>query len=87
MKVREGDAAWIGLLAYVTAYDAYAMITGRETLTNSYYRALADPKRRWLTIAAWGYLTGHLFEVLPKKYDVMAQMGVTAARLRSRFHW
>jgi len=81
MKISEGDAAWLGLLAYVVAYDAYAMICRHETLTSSYYRALADPKRRYITILTWGYLTGHLFKIIPQKYDFMAQMGQIASHV------
>jgi len=82
MKIKEGDVAWIGLLAYVVAYDVYAMATGHETLTSSYYRALSDPRRRWVTITAWGYLTGHLYGVIPKRFDLMARVGTVASRLR-----
>lgn len=84
MKVSEGDAAWIGLLAYVAAYDAYAMVTGHETLSSSYYRALTDPKRRWLTITVWAGLTGHLFKLIPRKYDPLAQVGTIATRCAQR---
>jgi hypothetical protein len=66
MKVPEGDAAWIGLLAYVVAYDAYALLTGKETLSSAYYRALAHPRRRWPTIATWVLLTSHLFRLTPR---------------------
>lgn len=81
VKISEGDAAWIGLLAYVVAYDAYAMITGRETLSSSYYRALSDPKRSKLTIAVWLGLSAHLYQLIPKKWDPLAQIGVIATRL------
>ena len=83
-KITEGDKAWIGLAGYVVAYDAWAMITGRETLTSSFYRALDSPIRRWPTVMAWGYLTGHLFGAIPRRYDLMARMGEIAESIRGR---
>ena len=85
VNIKEGDAAWIGLLVYVVMYDAYAMYTGHETLSNAYYRALAHPRRRKLTIAVWVGLTAHLFQLIPRKYDPLAQLGVIATR-SSRIH-
>lgn len=80
MDIKEGDAAWIGLLAYVVAYDTYAMLTDRETLSSAYYRALAHPRRRWMTIAVWAGLTGHLFQVIPPKCDPLLRAGAIATR-------
>jgi len=65
----EGDRAWVGLLIYVAAYDTCAIIQGRETLSSSFARALQHPVRRWPTMVAWAYLTGHLFEILPREID------------------
>jgi hypothetical protein len=58
----EGDRAWLGLLLGVVIYDAWAVVTQRETLSQSFDRALRDPKRSGVTIAAWSALTMHLFD-------------------------
>ena len=58
----EGDRAWVGLLAYVVAYDLWAGLTGRETLSMSFDRALKDPLRGAATLALWAGVTIHLFE-------------------------
>ena len=64
-----GDKAWLGLAGYVLAYDLFAALTGRETLSSAYWRAVQNPWRRWPTIVFWGYLTVHLFHGLPDRYD------------------
>ena len=57
-----GDRAWLGLLAYIVTYDAYALFRRRETLSQSFDRALRDPRRNVLTIAVWAGVTVHLFD-------------------------
>ena len=69
MAFTEGDAAWAGLAAYVIAYDAWAILTGRETLSASYYRAVQHPLRRWPTLIVWVLLTLHLFHLIPERFD------------------
>ena len=81
-RIKEGDIAWVGLLAYIVAYDAYAMTTGHETLSASYYRALQDPRRQWLTIVVWIGMTGHLFRLIPERYDLLRQIGIVARCIR-----
>jgi hypothetical protein len=64
-KMSHGDLAWIALLAGVAAYDywaAYDKSLGRDTLSQSFDRALADPVRRWPTTLVWAALTAHLFD-------------------------
>ena len=61
MRINSGTKAWLGLVGYVLAYDLYAIRSGRQTLSAAFYEALRHPQRRWLVIAAWAYLTGHLF--------------------------
>jgi hypothetical protein len=58
----EGDRAWLGLLAYVVGYDAWALATRHETLSASFDRALRHPIRSVITLLAWGALTAHLFD-------------------------
>ena len=71
-----GDKAWVGLAAYIAAYDLYAVATGNETMSMSFYRALKHPVRRWPTIAVWGYITCHLFKFIPDEYDPLRRLGV-----------
>ena len=65
----EGDRAWVGLACYIVAYDILAVATGRETLSQSYARALDHPLRRWPTTLVWVYLTAHLFRLIPRRLD------------------
>lgn len=80
-SMREGDKAWVGLAAYVVAYDAWAMVTGRETLSSAFARAVAHPKARWVTIAAWATLTGHLFQLIPQKWDPLRRMALAGVKV------
>ncbi len=65
----EGDRAWTGLAAYVVAYDLWALLHGRETLSSSYYRATQHPVRKWPTVVVWLTLTLHLYHLIPERYD------------------
>lgn len=70
----EGDKAWILLACYVVTWDMVALLGDKETLSSSFARALDSPVRRWPTIAAWGYLTAHLFKAIPEKYDPLRRV-------------
>lgn len=61
MVLTSGTKGWIGLVAYVLAYDLYAIRYGKQTLSSAFYEALKHPQRRWLVIISWAYLTRHLF--------------------------
>lgn len=65
----EGDLAWAGLAGYVVAYDVWAIRTGNETLSSSYFRALQHPIRRWPTVLFAIFIILHLYKVLPPRYD------------------
>lgn len=64
-----GSKLWLGLTAYVVATDAHAALSGRETLSMAFYRAIRHPLHRPWVILSWGYLTLHLFNFLPQRYD------------------
>jgi hypothetical protein len=81
--VTEGDRAWLGVLCYVVAYDAWAMIHGRETLSHSYYRAIQHPLRRWPTVLVWAVLTLHLFHLIPDRLDPLRAPFASARTRRS----
>lgn len=80
-----GDRAWIGLAVYVAVYDAVALVTGRDTLSQSYARAMSDG-RRWPTLALWAVIMGHLTGALPRKYDPMRRIEVAKLTDRSQVH-
>lgn len=73
--VTSGDRAWVGLLLYVACYDWWAHRTGRDTLSQSYGRALDSPRRRAPTVAVWAYLTAHLTRKIPDKLDPLRRIG------------
>lgn len=64
-----GDRAWVGLAVYVVVYDLYAVFSNNRTLSSAFWAAIDHPVRRWPTIMAWLYITGHLFRLIPAKYD------------------
>jgi len=65
-----GETAWLGLIAYVFAYDIIALRSGRSTLSAAFYNGVQKKHSAFLLILAWGALTGHLFHLIPRKYDV-----------------
>lgn len=68
-NLTEGDCAWIVLASGIAAYDIWALATHKETLSQSYARALGSPARRLPTIALWVYLTAHLMQIIPPEID------------------
>lgn len=60
-KVHAGTFGWLGLAAYVGAYDLYAINTKHETLTSAFGRMIDHPAKRLGVVAAWLYVTYHLF--------------------------
>ena len=72
--IDEGHYAWIGLIAYVIAYDAVAIVKGKRTLSNAFYTATGQRRKKLALIMLWGYLTAHLFRWLPKEYDLLRRL-------------
>lgn len=66
---RTSRNAWLGLAAYVAAYDTWAIATGRETLSTAFHRASRHPVARWPVVAAVGVTVVHLYGRLPKRFD------------------
>lgn len=60
-KLGFGSKLWIGLAGYVLVTDMFALLTGRETLTDALRRAHKHPVRRWPVVLAWAATTKHLF--------------------------
>lgn len=73
-----GDMAWLGLVAYVAAYDVYAILSKRDTLSGSYARALSSPRRRWPTLLFAAYVNGHLNQVIPARLDPLRRWTSTS---------
>lgn len=71
---KSGTRAWLFLALYITGYDIYASLTGRETLSSAFWRAVQHPKNRWGVIALWAYITCHLFHAIPDKYDPLRRL-------------
>lgn len=65
---KHGPGAWLGLAAYVAAYDYYAIKNDKETLSAAFGRSLANPVSRWPTIVVFTLLSKHLLlpHVLPQ---------------------
>lgn len=58
MKAKHG---WIGLVVYVVIVDGWLIWHGHQTMSSAFAEAVRHPRRRWKVIAAWAYLTLHLF--------------------------
>ena len=58
------DIAWLILAAEIAIFDywaAYDKKKNRDTMSQSFDRAMNDPVKRWPTALAWAYITAHLF--------------------------
>jgi hypothetical protein len=68
VRIKRADVAWIGIAAFVGAYDYWAIRNGHETLSRAYWRALKNPRTRWPAILVVTGLYKHLVfpEFLPK---------------------
>lgn len=71
---RHGEAAWVGLALYVIGYDVYAIKSGRSTLSAAFFSGFSHKVGRFGVIVAWVMLTGHLFRVIPKRFDPLRSM-------------
>lgn len=52
---------WLGLGAYIVAYDTWAILRGHQTLSSAFYEALRHPTRKWYVVLAWAALSAHLY--------------------------
>lgn len=67
LRSRAATAGWVGILAVAGVYDYYAP----ETLSHGFKRALkAHPIT---TTVAYGFMTAHLFGLIPEKIDPLTQ--------------
>lgn len=82
MKKR-ADLGWAVLASYIIAYDLWAMVEGRETLSESFVRHLRHPFRKPFVVFAGIATIKHLyFPELLKKYD---PFGILAFAVRVVF--
>lgn len=69
-----GLIGWVSLFAFVVAYDAYAIKSGKiETLTRFFWRNTESKAAKYAPIFAWLILTGHLLlekDVRKKKFGI-----------------
>ena len=61
----QGGAGWLVIGVLVVAWD----VAAPETLTAAFQRARSGPVSGTAVALAWALLTGHLFDVLPKRAD------------------
>lgn len=66
--MNKAPAAWIGLAAYVVAYDYYACKHGVETMSGAFGRAFTHRVGRWPTLLLLVIIVKHLIapKVLPR---------------------
>ena len=56
-----GAYGWIGIIAAIVAFDAFAIKTKKiETLTRFFWRSTESPIKSLIPISAWLVLTAHL---------------------------
>ncbi len=69
IKLTPGDKAWLVISLWVSLYDIWAFKSKKESLSGSFQRSLLDSRRMPATATFWIYLVGHLYGVIPKRYD------------------
>jgi hypothetical protein len=79
---RSGTFGWILLGAGVLAWD----IAAPETLSDAFRRAHQHPASKYIVVAAWGTLTLHLFNKIPKRADPLHMITVAKKHVRPEFY-
>lgn len=74
MDLSHGSKLWVGLTVYIVAVDLHAAITKRETLSAAWGNACTHPKRRWVVIPLWLYISAHLHRLIPKRWDPLRRL-------------
>lgn len=69
-----GGAAWAVLALYVIVYDIAAGALKIPTLSAVFHKASTAPRKRFLLLAFWLYLTGHLFRWIPPRWDLFRNL-------------
>lgn len=73
---------WVGIAAYVIAYDSWAGWTGNKTLSAEF----RDYSREQpvLMLLGTSYLVAHLFGMWPRKYDPLSRYTDAWSGLKGR---
>lgn len=80
-----GGIAWAAIAVYVIIYDIAAGLLKIPTLSATFHRASTQSRGRFILIAFWFYLTGHLFRWIPPKLDLFRNLHrPIVGHLRSR---
>lgn len=85
MKVTPGGKCWIVMATGIAAMDVYLIRRGHATMSECFGQAVSHPRRKWFVIAAWGYITLHLFGgFLPPTVKGYDPLGYIASLLASQ---
>jgi hypothetical protein len=68
--LRGGTLGWLLLAGFVTTWDMFA----EETLSMAFWRAVRTPRKRWVVIVVWAYITVHLFHLIPERFDPLRRL-------------
>lgn len=68
---RRGEVGWIGLAAFVIAWDMFA----GETMSSAFRRGLENERTRPFVLGGLGITALHLLNALPEPYDPFKQLG------------
>jgi hypothetical protein len=77
---------WALLSVAVGAYEYRQIRAARPTLSAEFSAGLRHPVARWPVVAGWAALTGHLFGVIPARYDPVLALGATLRKLLANGH-
>ena len=62
-QISEGNLAWAGIIASVVAYDVWAILRNKETLSGAFDKSLSSRRgTATATLVLWAGLTVHLFD-------------------------
>lgn len=73
---------WIGIAVYVTAYDTWAGLSGRRTLSSEFRDH--SKVRPMVMVVGTAYMVTHLFGWFPRRYDPLSQYTVVCGKARNR---
>lgn len=76
-KPHAGEGAWVGMVAYIVAYDYLALKTGHKTLSETFHE-ISRSRFGPLLVAGWVYLSLHLTRYMPEAADVFRKGGTYA---------
>jgi hypothetical protein len=76
-----GHVGWVALAGLVAAWDIWAALTGKETLSGAYRRSLGSPAGRVVTTLGTTYLVLHL-QGWPRPLSRLDPLNVAGRQLR-----